>query len=147
MATMGKSGGLLLIWRKDLNIYIHSFSLHHIIFAVSLSFSFLIWRGAGVYGWPEAHLKYHTWELLNHICSLGNLPLLCFGDFNEILLCTEKRGGRASITNSMLAFQEILDAQQLRDLGFSGCRFTWNSGRSGDDLICECLDRFLCSSS
>ena len=64
-----------------------------------------MWHEAGVYGWPEAYLKHHTWELLTHIYSLGTLPLLCYGNFNKILLWIEKRGGHASVTNLMLACQ------------------------------------------
>lgn len=63
------------------------------------------------------------------------------GNFNEILLSFEKRGGRLREERQMLAFREALEYCKLNDLGFSGQWFTWERGRLPSNNIREILDR------
>lgn len=49
-----------------------------------------------------------------------------FGDFNEILSCTEKEGGSLRADRDMDAFRSCLDDCGLQDLGFRGSAFTWS---------------------
>lgn len=44
------------------------------------------------------------------------------------------------------AFRECVDVCSLRDLGFSGNKFTWCKCREGSHCISECLDRVLVNS-
>jgi hypothetical protein len=50
----------------------------------------IIWRLTRFYGHPEKALKTHFWELLHRLHSNNNLPLLVFGEFNEIMVMEEK---------------------------------------------------------
>ena len=83
-------GGLALLWSSEVTIHIQSYSKHPIdsvVYAENGSY----WRCTGVYGHPTAGRKYHTRSLLKRLASFSSLPLLCFGDFNEILLPNEKK--------------------------------------------------------
>lgn len=46
-----------------------------------------------MYGWPKATNKRLTWESMRNTRNSCVLPMLMFGDFNEILGMHEKDGG------------------------------------------------------
>ncbi|KAL0300144.1 UNVERIFIED_CONTAM: Retrovirus-related Pol polyprotein from transposon RE1 [Sesamum calycinum] len=50
---VGKGGGLLLLWRKDLDVWLQSFSSHHIDVTVKSEDCLERWRFMGFYGYPE----------------------------------------------------------------------------------------------
>ncbi|GAV80313.1 Exo_endo_phos domain-containing protein, partial [Cephalotus follicularis] len=99
------------------------------------------WRLTGIYGRPEAHLRHETWSLLRVLSSQINIPWLCVGDFNEILLVAEKEGGNKRSGRQMDAFRHALDFCRLRDMGFQGCPFTCRNGGSGEERVSSRLDR------
>ncbi|XP_021747129.1 uncharacterized protein LOC110712979 [Chenopodium quinoa] len=43
----------------------------------------------------------------------------------------------------MDAFRDAIDVCGLKDLGYKGCKFTWQWGKSEENLIRERLDSFL----
>jgi hypothetical protein len=66
------------------------------------------------------------------------------GDFNEILLGHEKKGGLPKPQSCMDNFREALEDCSLDDLGFSGDMFTWrNNNHSSAHYIRERLDRVV----
>lgn len=73
----------------------------------------------------------------------SNLPWLCGGDFNELLLDSEKKGGADKKSSSIQMFRDTINNCNLQDLGFTGYPFTWSNGREGEENIQERLDRFL----
>ncbi|KAK9741666.1 hypothetical protein RND81_03G120700 [Saponaria officinalis] len=48
--SAGRSGGLSIIWRRDISCLLRSASIHHIDFDVEIGGQ--QWRFTGVYGWP-----------------------------------------------------------------------------------------------
>lgn len=142
----GMGGGLALLWSSEVTVHIQSYSKHHIdsvVYAENGSY----WRCTGVYGHPVAGQKYHTWTLLKRLTSFSSLPWLCFGDFNEILLPNEKKGGNNREIKLMYEFREAIRECDLRDMGWKGMPFTWSNKRYEAGLIEERLDRFLCNKS
>ena len=77
--------------------------------------------------------------MLRMLNSKPHLPWVCMGDFNEILLSEEKRGGRIQPHGQMQAFWDVL-ACGFVDLGFTGPEFSWQGNRHGQ-VIWERLDR------
>ncbi|RYQ96673.1 hypothetical protein Ahy_B08g092519 [Arachis hypogaea] len=73
--------------------------------------------------------------------SISNMPWLVFGDFNQILEQKEKTGGLPVTYSQMKGFQEVLQMNQLLDLGFVGHSFTWTNNQPGEMNIQERLDR------
>lgn len=69
-------------------------------------------------------------------------PWLCFGDFNEVLLSSEKYGGRVRLEWKMSNFRKMLDFCQFKGLVSDGSQFTWSNMCEGKALIREKLDRF-----
>ena len=65
---VGRSGGLLLLWKKEWDVMVRSFSRGHIDAEV-VSPDDARWRFTGFYGNPNAAERRFSWELL---CRLRN---------------------------------------------------------------------------
>lgn len=46
------------------------------------------------------------------------------GDFNQVVECSEKQGGRRPTRSSMSAMRRVIDNCGLIDMGFEGPKFT-----------------------
>ncbi|WCJ24603.1 hypothetical protein M5689_006549 [Euphorbia peplus] len=136
------SGCIILGWKKEMDITIMRYSSHCVYFHVLVEGT-VIWRGAGIYGWPEKTKKFHTWELVRMLKSLDSKALMCFGDFNEIPWSSEKKGGLHRDDKNMVDFQDLMEECNIMDLDFVGDEYTWFNRRSGIDSIWERLDRVI----
>ena len=129
----GRSGGLLMMWKKEVNIQVNDISKYFIDVSVHGE---TVWRLTGIYGEPSWEHKEATWEVLRTLHGIMTMPWLVLGDFNEILYNHEKDGGRPRTQKQLHAFHDALSACQLSDLGFEWDKFTWQRGK-----IRERLDR------
>ncbi|KAL2899875.1 hypothetical protein RDABS01_024957 [Bienertia sinuspersici] len=141
VSSNGHLGGLGLWWR-NVNAHLISFSDHHIAVEVRGGNNEPLWAAVGVYGWADNMSKHLTWKLMREIKEYATIPIVFFGDFNEILSETEKEGGASRDERRMDAFRETVDVCLLRDLGFTGSMFTWQRGNDPVRVIRERLDRF-----
>ncbi|KAL0411165.1 UNVERIFIED_CONTAM: hypothetical protein Slati_3706200 [Sesamum latifolium] len=138
--SKGKSGGLILLWRKDMNVILHSFSDAHIDVGVASEDGSGGWRFTGIYGHPEASHRALTWNLFWRLSSASLCPWLCAGDFNEILNLHEKTGGPCP-RRQIEEFRSCLSDCNIIDLGFKGERFTWCNMREAPNTVKVRLDR------
>lgn len=77
--------------------------------------------------------------------SVITAPWVLMGDWNQVLSLEDKQGGRpVTITQSQQLWQ-MISANSLIDLGFSGGHFTWTNMRSELACIKELLDRAWCT--
>ncbi|KAL4374459.1 hypothetical protein AHAS_Ahas05G0183900 [Arachis hypogaea] len=67
-------------------------------------------------------------------------PLLAIGDFNEILLSSEVKGGNF-VSRRAERFGALLDECGLIDLGAHGSLYTWFRHMQGNRFIVKRLDR------
>ena len=49
--SIHRRGGLALLWKEDVDLYVQTYSPHHIDALIKDENS--IWRFIGFYGWPE----------------------------------------------------------------------------------------------
>ena len=89
----GKSGGIALLWIREVEVEIKSFSRFHIDAVVTDYSLDLSWRLTGFYGNLDINLRRESWNLLRMLNSQYQMPWVCTGDYNEILSATEKCGG------------------------------------------------------
>lgn len=143
----GIGGGLALLWRKDVDVILRSYSLNHIYVEVVAPSDATKWHFTGFYGFPEHHRRFLSWDLIRQLKSQSSLPWVVGGDFNEILSDNEKSGGIARSVALMDNFREGLLDCDLTDLGFTGCPFTWSNGRVEPDTVRCRLDRFCGNSA
>ena len=144
--SVGRSGGLALLWKQEVDVRIQNFSQHHIDAHIDPN-QLQCWRLTGFYGCPEQHRRKESWALLKHLNSLNSLPWLCIVDFNEILTIAEKSGGQDRPMRQILDFQETMNWCALVDLGYQGAQYTWNNNRDDEANIQGCLDRALATST
>ncbi|EEF50224.1 conserved hypothetical protein [Ricinus communis] len=93
--SIGASGGLILIWHNSVKVSVKSFSPGHIDALVCFDESD-VWHFTGFYGNLNSFLRHFSWDLIRRLGSMAefsNLPWLMGGDFNEILMQSEKLGG------------------------------------------------------
>ncbi|KAL0374207.1 UNVERIFIED_CONTAM: hypothetical protein Sradi_3336400 [Sesamum radiatum] len=145
--SVGRSGGLVLLWKKSVSVTIQSFSNRHIDASIQADTRSPIWRFSGIYGDPETSNRKNTWELLTRLKAQSIRPWLCMGDFNEILEDSEKEGGNTRPTWQMRDFRHALDLNGLFDLGFNGDPFTWSNRQEYPNTIRERLDRACANDS
>lgn len=124
LSSSGRSGGLGFWWREDI-ARVCSYSTHHVEVEVCDVNNQPCWKAVGIYGWPEASNKHLTWDLMRRIQWSNTLPLLMFGDFNEILGMNEKEGGAVRGERQIDAFRAAIEDCGCRDLGYRGNVFTW----------------------
>lgn len=136
----GRRGGLALLWRNSVNLSVKSFSGNHIDSWVRND-NGSYWRFTGFYGNCESTRKLESWNKLRALGRQVNFPWLCCGDFNEILVHSEKRGGVRMSDSLLDNFKEVLEECNLFDCEASGYQFTWCNNQDG--LIEARLDRFL----
>ena len=80
-----KSGGLLLVWKKEVRIYSRTNTFNCIDVSVEEMDS-KIWRLTGVYGEPSWNNKDRTYQLIRDLHAQSNLLWVAIGDFHEILM-------------------------------------------------------------
>ncbi|GAA0143906.1 hypothetical protein LIER_04479 [Lithospermum erythrorhizon] len=80
----GRKGGLGLLWPRDLNVEIKSFSTYHIEACIKDGAA-EPWRLVSFYGHHEVGSRKHSWNLMRLLNGLSVMPTMFIGDFNEVL--------------------------------------------------------------
>lgn len=94
MAAAGLRGGLALFWRRDVTVAFQTMSKSHVDVVLSCDvMRTRQWRLTGFYGEPRRELRKNSWYLLRFLRAQLDLPWLCMGDFNELLMAEEHFGG------------------------------------------------------
>ncbi|XP_019190306.1 PREDICTED: uncharacterized protein LOC109184723 [Ipomoea nil] len=141
--SLGRSGGLALLWKEESEVSILGFSRYHIDAMITTETSLEPWRYTGFYGNPKSNRRRESWQRLRHLATLSPLPWALMGDFNDIRSSSEKKGTHPHPQWLIRGFNEAIESSGLRDLDFDGCQFTWEKSRGTPNWIQEKLDRIL----
>ncbi|KAL0401627.1 UNVERIFIED_CONTAM: hypothetical protein Slati_4192600 [Sesamum latifolium] len=139
--SRGKGGGLALLWNKSSFVNLLSFLDSHIDTVIQLDEGEDSWRFIGFYGEPETSNRSTSWNLLRRLSGLSTLLWVCAGDFNAILVDSEKKGAAITPPWQLRDFRETLNDSGLFDIGFEGFPFTWANNREEPHTIWKRLDR------
>ena len=90
--SVGRSGGLALIWKDEGEVEIQNYSRRHIN-AVVREEGLLPWKLTGFHSHPEWAKRHEAWALLTYLKQYNLEPWLVIRDFNEILEQSEKEDG------------------------------------------------------
>ena len=88
--AQGSSGGMALLWNKNVVVNLKSYSDFYIDVSAIL-FGKPI-RITGVYCEPNVARRRQAWHRFRQLHQPGNCPWLCLGDFNEVLAQAEFEG-------------------------------------------------------
>lgn len=118
----GRSGGLALLRKAEVNVSILSYFNFHIDAMVENTPSF---RLTLFYGNPRVDRRMKSWDLLRTLNKRSDGPWMVFNDFNEILYLSEMQGERLQNGYQMRNFRNALMDYRLLDLGCKNNRFTY----------------------
>ncbi|KAG6663838.1 hypothetical protein CIPAW_02G050900 [Carya illinoinensis] len=140
--AIGRSGGLMLMWKEESLLELINYSQHHINVRVSDEPGNNRWLLSCFYGQPVSNLRSKTWDLLTSFKpEVGGWGVI--GDFNEVLYSDEKEGGNPRSESLMRLFREVLEEGSLYDLGWMGNKFNWSNCHEDDSFTRERLDRAI----
>ena len=112
--------------------------IHATVKVNNSNFSWLLFA---IYASPRFCERSILWSNLANVATNHELPWVMIGDFNEVLMSSEKFGGRPMNIRRAMKFQECLNLCGMMDMGFNGARYTWSNLRGVTELIQERLDR------
>ncbi|XP_074291949.1 uncharacterized protein LOC141618767 [Silene latifolia] len=144
--SVGRSGGLAFLWKREVDCEFVSASNHHMDFKVRGEGG--EWRITGFYGWPAVSDRHLSWELLRLLGRQSSLPWVCIEDYNEVLLSTEMKGGGGGGSRpqwQMNNFRAVVDECGLRDVPWEGCNFSFDNGQAGEANRQSMIDRAMCT--
>ncbi|KAF7824555.1 reverse transcriptase [Senna tora] len=140
--AIGRSGGLAVLWKKEINIHVIQQNKNFMHMKAKLNNKEVLLTG--VYGHPEAQQRRYVWDRVSRLNPRNGIPWACVGDFNEILSQNEKEGVRLHSQSQIEHFRSFVDRNGLLDVPLKGCRFTWCNNRV-DGCVKEKIDRVLVS--
>ncbi|KAK6147594.1 hypothetical protein DH2020_018506 [Rehmannia glutinosa] len=140
---VGRSGGLALLWRQNVDVSLRGFNNHFI--DAHVSFATMKFRFTGVYGQPNISQRRAFWNSFKNLFPRTNEPWICMGDFNEVLRQNEFVGSRPRASWQISLFRDAIDSCDLSDMGFCGSRFTWHRLLAHPRTQRARLDRCLCN--
>ncbi|XP_020684616.2 uncharacterized protein LOC110101166 [Dendrobium catenatum] len=114
----GFSGGILVLWRRNISKFIKIDSSNQFLIGDLDIINKGTWRIGTIYGSKDVYNRRSLWNGLEPFIT-NELPKLIGGDFNCLLSKEDKKGGR---------------------------RLTWSNNKKGADRIMERLDRILVNS-
>ncbi|XP_060972109.1 uncharacterized protein LOC133038080 [Cannabis sativa] len=137
---VGLSGGLLFLWKSDVNVTILNYGKNFVDCYMSLSDG-PSWHFSGFYGDPCVSQRNLTWQLLTKLKDTAPLlPWLVLGDFNETISHSDKFGGPMKPEVEIDAFRKAVDLCGLQELNFEGERLTWHNKNTRGVNVKEHLD-------
>ncbi|XP_072086976.1 uncharacterized protein [Arachis hypogaea] len=97
---------------------------------------------SAVYANPHIHRRKELWGDLTRIANMIHGPWIVLGDFNDVLLQSEVRGGQFRLARAE-QFVETLEDCGMFDMGTIGRRFTWYMKVKGGVQVAKKLDRVV----
>ncbi|WCJ28629.1 hypothetical protein M5689_010314 [Euphorbia peplus] len=73
--------------------------------------------------------------------------MVCFGDYNEILYSSDKKGGQLRDNLEMESFNNCISGNDLVEIDSEKLGLTWYNGMKGEAAIWEHLDWFMANPS
>ncbi|XP_031101919.1 uncharacterized protein LOC116005823 [Ipomoea triloba] len=140
--SVGRSGGLALLWRRNNTARLLSFSNNHVDIEVCVT-GLGLWRMTGFCGFPKRSRRNAAWDLLKTLTGRSLLPWVVLGDFNDLLFQHEKRGGNPHPDSILCGFGETLDSCGQFQLPMQGHQFTWSRGKGTQEWMEKRLDKVL----
>lgn len=143
---IGRGGGLAILWKQVAQCQVEGYSNNHIdmVFMENNSAS---WRLSCYYGFPERSKRREAWRLIQRLANISDIPWCIWGDFNDLLFATDKKGLNAHPQYLLVGFGKVIENCQLAEITLKGGKFTWEKGRNTNAWIREKLDRGFATAS
>lgn len=140
--AQGQSGGIWILVERGRNYTISLVDCFHQMVTISIRKGSSVWWCSAIYRSPVPSIRELLWDHMGVIRTTVTGPWLLMGDFNEILMPSEVRGG-PFLAHRAQNFARVMDLCGLMDLGSTGLFFTWTRCAVGEIPIFKRLDRAL----
>lgn len=120
----GHSGGIWVLGLKG-RIQFSVLDIFPQVVSLKIGEGTNAWICSAVYGCPIPSRRDELWDHLVILRRQFSLPWMLLGDFNEIILLLEVKGGEFSFRRAK-NFADVIDACNLMDVGSTGNLFTWS---------------------
>lgn len=112
------------MWDKE-NCCIKSLAIHdQIVTALVRQMGEILSVLSAIYASMVAFYREYLWEYVERLGQCVTLLWMLVGDYNQVLLVTEKRGGGPICFRNMEGLRRVVTTCSLVDLGFSGSPYT-----------------------
>lgn len=140
------SGGIWILWNspdiKIKEIQAHKQFLHCEVSGIGKE----SWFFTAIYASPREMERRELWRELLKISKTLMHPWMLAGDFNDIKVAEEQRGGAKVDERKCRRFCNNIESCKLIDLRTEGSHFTWRSPViSYANRLYKKLDRVLCN--
>jgi len=143
--AQGFQGGIWVLWNSN-EIGVDVVKSHEQFVTVEVKpQNRRSWLLSVVYASPHIQLREILWQELQRFASEHQKPWLLAGDFNETTCLEERNHGGPEMIRRCTCFKHWIENNRLIDLGFSGPKYTWSRGLTGDTIKEARLDRALCN--
>lgn len=140
--AQGQAGGIWILLEHGSEFTVSVKDIFHQAVTVFVSRGNKLWHCSTIYASPIPVVRDILWKHLQNIRASITGPWLLMGDFNEILVPSEVRGGNFSLSRAT-KFSNSMEDCNLLDLGAVGNAFTWFRRAIGSQPISKRLDRAL----
>lgn len=137
---IGRSGGLAVFWKQNVNCSVFSYSQNHIDLVFDEN-NVATWRLSCFYGYPERTKRQDSWDLIRTLARRSSLPWCIVGDFNDMLFSSDKRGAHPHPRSLLEGFGRAIEDSLLTEVDLCGGSFTWEKSRGKENWVQERLDR------
>ncbi|XP_074346127.1 uncharacterized protein LOC141684889 [Apium graveolens] len=136
----GRGEGLVVFWSNKINVSIFGSSDNHIDIIIQENSGYK-WRLTCFYGFPGRERRQESCNFLRHLSSVSHLAWCVFGDFNDLLYSSDKRGKNEHPYSLMEGFRKAIDDASLIELELKDGEFTWEKSKGTTSWVQEKLDR------
>ncbi|KAK4382774.1 hypothetical protein Sango_2841200 [Sesamum angolense] len=116
--SIGKGGRLLLLWQKDVEVWLQSFSIHHIDVTVKFDDCPDRWRFIGFYGHRDVARRKEGWNLLRRLVQASVQPGCVHGTLARFWISTKSKGPFLELTGRLETFESVFRIAGFRILVF-----------------------------
>ncbi|XP_074356231.1 uncharacterized protein LOC141695927 [Apium graveolens] len=89
---------------------------------------------------PERERKQAFWALIRSLASVSQLPWCLFGDFNDMLYISDKKGKNKHPQNLLDGFRQTIEDSSLVEVDLKGGDFTWEKSKDHDPIKLELIN-------
>lgn len=118
----------------------HTQFMHLQVYSKSLGKLFYV---TVVYGSNKLAERKILWGKLKSVALGINLPWVVGGDFNNVLLSSERQGGCAVQLYEVVDYQHSVQDCGLTDMKWHGLSFTWSNKQKVDRKVYSKIDRVM----
>lgn len=136
----GRGGGLAVFWKNNVRCSIMDSSQNHIDIIIEERHN-VSWRLTCFYGFPERERRQQSWDFLRLLATKSQLPWCIFGDFNDLLYASDKKGRHPHPQYLLSGFKQAIEDCSLAEVELSGGAYTWEKSKGTADWVRERLDR------